>query len=157
MNKFAPIKVAAFKSMDKSFCCGDVGCNRDVVNVAKAEKSGVIRIRILVHGVAEEKQKVNFVAGDSGSDLFTAAVASAKEAGNFKTGCVGNKFSGSGSGAEFVFAENSAVSNTELNHKFFFGILRDNCNIHKQNLLFYLKPRGMYFPRILSERSRKGS
>ena len=77
MNKFTPIKVAAFKSMDKSFCGGNVGCNRDVVNVAKTEKSGVIRIRILVHGVAEEKEKIYFIAGNAGCYLFASAVTAA--------------------------------------------------------------------------------
>ena len=130
MNKFAPIKVAAFKSMNKSFCGGNVGCNRNVVNVTKTEKSGVIRIGILVHGVTEEKEKVDFVAGDSGSDLLTSAVASAEEAGDFKTGCVSNKFSGSGSGAKFVSSENSAISDAELDHKFFFCVLCNNSDIH---------------------------
>ena len=130
MNKFTPIKVAAFKSMNKSFCGGNVGCNRNVVNVAKTKKSGVIRVRVLVHGVAEEKKKVDLVAGNSGSDLFTAAVASAEEAGDFKAGCVSNKFSGSGSGAKFVSSENSAISDAELDHKLFFGVLCNNSNIH---------------------------
>ena len=82
MNKIAPIKVAAFKCMDKSFRGSDVCCNGDVVYVAKAQKGCVIRIRVLIHGITEEKKKVNFIAGDSGSDLLTAAVASAEEAGN---------------------------------------------------------------------------
>ena len=77
MNKFTPIKVAAFKSMDKSFCGGNVGCNGNVVNVAKTKKGGIICVRVLVHRIAEEKQKVNFVAGNAGCNLFATAVASA--------------------------------------------------------------------------------
>ena len=66
-NKVAPIKVAAFKSMDKCFCGGNVGCNRNVVNVAKTKKGCVIRIVVLVHRITEEKQKIDLVAGNSGS------------------------------------------------------------------------------------------
>ena len=130
MNKFTPIKVAAFESMDKCFSGSNVGCNGNIVNIAKAKKSCIVRIRVLVHRITEEKEKVDLVAGDSGSDLFTAAMASAEKTGNFKSGCIGNKFSSSGSGAEFVFAEYSAIGNAELDHEFFFGILCDNCNIH---------------------------
>ena len=65
VEKIAPIKVAAFKSMDKCFRSCDIGCNGDIVYVAKAEKGGIVRIRVLVHRIAEEKKKVNFVAGDS--------------------------------------------------------------------------------------------
>ena len=136
MNEFAPIKVAAFKSMDKCFCGCNVGRNGNVVNVAKTKKGSIVSIRVLVHRIAEEKEKVDFVTGDSGSNLFTTAVASAEEAGNFKSGCVGNKFSGSGSGAEFVLAENSAIGNAELDHKLLFSVLCDDCNVQKQNLLF---------------------
>ena len=129
-NKVAPIKVAAFKSVAKSFCGGNVCCNGNIVNVAKAKKGCVINIRVLVHRIAEEKEKIDFVAGNSGSNLFTAAVASAEETGNFKTGGIRNKFSGSGSGTEFVLSEDSAISDAELDHKFFFGVLCNNCNIH---------------------------
>ena len=65
-NKVAPIKVAAFKSMDKCFCGGNVGCNRNVVNVAKTKKGGIICVRVLVHRIAEEKEKIDFVAGYTG-------------------------------------------------------------------------------------------
>ena len=82
MEKIAPVEIAALKSMNKSFGGCNVGCNGDVVYVAKAQKGCVIRIRVLIHGITEEKKKVNFIAGDSGSDLLTAAVASAEEAGN---------------------------------------------------------------------------
>ena len=129
-NKVAPIKVAAFKSMDKCFCGGNVGCNRNVVNVAKTKKGCVIRIVVLVHRITEEKQKIDLVAGNSGSYLFTAAMASAEETGNFKTGGIRNKFSGSGSGTEFVLSEDSAISDAELDHKFFFCVLCNNCNVH---------------------------
>ena len=79
MNKFAPIKVAAFKCMNKCLCGCNVRCNGNAMNVAKAEKGGIIRIGILVHGVTEEKQKVNFVASDSGSNLLASTVASAEK------------------------------------------------------------------------------
>ena len=82
MEKIAPVKVAALKSMDKRFGGCNVGGNGYVVHVAKAQKGGIVRVGVLVYGVAEEKKKVNFVAGDSGSNLLTAAVASAEEAGN---------------------------------------------------------------------------
>ena len=129
-NKVAPVKVAAFKGVNKSFRGGDVCCNGNVMNVAKTKKSCIVIIRVLVHGITEEKQKIDFVAGNSGSYLFTAAVASAEETGNFKAGCIRNKFSGSGSGTEFVLSEDSAISDAELDHKFFFCVLCNNCNIH---------------------------
>ena len=79
VNKFTPVKVATFKGMDKCFCSCNVGRDRNVVNVAKAKKGCIVSIGVLIHRIAEEKKKVNFVAGDSGSDLFTAAVASAEK------------------------------------------------------------------------------
>ena len=77
MDKFAPIKVTAFKSMNKGLCSGNVCCNRNIMNVAKTKKGCVIDVRVLVHRITEEKKKIDFIAGNSGSDLFTAAVASA--------------------------------------------------------------------------------
>ena len=82
VEKIAPIKVAAFKCMDKCLCGCNIGCNGNIVHVAKAKQGGIVRAGVLVHRVTEEKQKVDFVAGDSGSDLFATAVASAEEAGN---------------------------------------------------------------------------
>ena len=65
VEKIAPIKVAAFKSMDKCFRSCDIGCNGDIVYVAKAEKGGIVRIRVLVHRIAEEKKKVDFITSNS--------------------------------------------------------------------------------------------
>ena len=79
MNEFSPVKISAFKSMDKCFCSSDIGCNGDIMNIAKAEKGCIVRIGVLVHGIAEEKEKVDFVAGDTGSNLFTAAMRTAEE------------------------------------------------------------------------------
>ena len=95
MNKFAPVKVAAFKSVDKSFRSGDIGGNGNIMNVAKTKKSIIIRVGNLIHGVAEEKKKIYLVAGNAGSYLFASAVAAAEKFRNVKTGRIGNKLSGS--------------------------------------------------------------
>ena len=77
VNKISPVKVSAFKRVDKCLCGCNIGCNGNIMNVAKAEKGVVIRIRVLIHRITEEKKKIYLIAGNAGSNLFTAPVAAA--------------------------------------------------------------------------------
>ena len=136
-----PIQIAALQRHDQGFCGGDVGCDRNVVNIAQAEQVHFIGLRSLaIDGVTEEQQYVDLVAGDAGSNLLVAALRTAEIPLNPQTRCLCHLLSGCSGGTQRVPGENAAVSNTELNHKFFLCIMCNQCNCHlgNQSFLFFI-------------------
>ena len=53
----APVKVAALKSVDKSFRRGDIRCHRNVMNITKPEKIHLIRLGRLWSKWITEKEE----------------------------------------------------------------------------------------------------
>ena len=70
--------------------------------------------------ISEHEQKIDLVAGYSGSYLLVAALTSAEEALNLKSRCFGYELARSAGRAQGMAAQDTAISYTELGHKFFF-------------------------------------
>ena len=133
---FAPVKVAAFKRVDKRLGGSDIGCNGNVVNVAQAQQVDVVRlVGLCVQRVAEEDEQVYLVAGNAGGELLVAALRSAQKTLYVKPGSLCDQFSGGAGGAYFMVAQNTAVCDTELNHKLLFRIVSNKCYIQDCSLL----------------------
>ena len=93
INNVTPIKIASCERMDKSFGGGDVGSNRNIVNVTQPEKRcfvGLVRLRS--QRISEKKKHVDFVACNSGCNLLGAALNTAQEACDIKACCFCNHF-----------------------------------------------------------------
>ena len=60
------------QGVDQGLGSGDVGGKGDVVNVAEAQKAGLIRLAKMGVGVPKEHKQVNFVAGNTGANLLVA-------------------------------------------------------------------------------------
>ena len=81
MDDIAPIEVAALQAVNEHFGGGDVGGQRDVVDIAQAQQGHFVGFTGLgVDGVAEEQQQIDLVAGDAGRDLLVAALNAREEA-----------------------------------------------------------------------------
>lgn len=66
--------------MDQSFGCGDVGCHGNIVDIAQTQQIRTILFSGTgCNGVPEEKQQVDLIAGNPGSDLLIAAMGAAQE------------------------------------------------------------------------------
>ena len=75
VHDIAPVQISALKSVDQYLSSSDVGSHGDVVHIAQAQQSHLIRLAGLgIDGVAEEQQQVDLVAGNAGRDLLVAAL-----------------------------------------------------------------------------------
>lgn len=107
--------------MNKSLSGGYIGGNGDVVHVAESEKICFVGlVRLGCERISEHEQKIDLVAGYSGSYLLVAALTSAEEALNLKSRCLGYELARSAGRAQGMAAQDTAISYTELGHKFFF-------------------------------------
>lgn len=70
--------------------------------------------------ISEHEQKIDLVAGYSGSYLLVAALTSAEEALNLESRCFGYELARSAGRAQGMATQDTAISYTELGHKFFF-------------------------------------
>ena len=62
----APVEVTVFQTVDQDFGGGDVGGNRNVVDIADAQQVHLIGlIGLGADGVAEEEQHVHLFTGDA--------------------------------------------------------------------------------------------
>ena len=78
VNKLAPIKAALIEGKNKSLGGGNVCGKRNVVHVTKAKQIGFVGFAQLpIDGVTEQKEKVNFIAPNSGGNLLVAPLGSA--------------------------------------------------------------------------------
>ena len=76
MHDIAPVQISALEAVDQHLGGGDVGGHGDVVHIAQAQQSHLIRLAgLCIDGVAEEQQHVHFLAGDTSHDLLPAAMA----------------------------------------------------------------------------------
>ena len=64
------------------------------------------------------------------SNLLIAALGAAEVTLDIQTGCLCNHFTCSTCSAEIVSGQNTAVSDAELNQKFFFGVMCNQCYVH---------------------------
>ena len=79
IDNISPVHISALKSVYKYLGGGDVGSHGDVVNIAKTEKVGIVRLKIaLGERIAEKEQKIYFIAADTGGYLLVAALSSAE-------------------------------------------------------------------------------
>jgi hypothetical protein len=127
----SPVEITVSERCNKALCGSDVGRYGTVLHVALLEK---VVLRLVDNsvgvGVSEVNYKVNLVVGRLGCYLIYAAGFACKEGLYFKAGCVGNVFAGYMSSTEVVLAENTAISDTKLSHKFFFVVSSNNCDLH---------------------------
>ena len=131
------VSVTALEAVDKDLSGGDVGGHRDVVDIAQAQQSHLIRLAgLCVDGVAEEQQQVHLVAGDAGRDLLVAALYARQKALHLQTGGFGDHLAGRTGCHQFMLAQNPAVRRTELYHQLFFGVMRNQCNRHRSTSPF---------------------
>ena len=66
MHDVAPVEVAALEAVDQDLSGGDVGGHRDVVDIAQAQQSHLIRLAgLCVDGVAEEQQQIYLALQDA--------------------------------------------------------------------------------------------
>ena len=123
--------------MDQHLGGGDVGGHGDVVHIAQAQQSHLIRLAGLgIDGVAEEQQQVDLVAGNAGRDLLVAALHPGQKTLYLQAGGLGNQFTGSAGRHQFMLAQNAAVRRAELNHQLLFGVMRDQAIVICRSLLY---------------------
>lgn len=126
-----PVQVAVFQGVDHGLGRSDVGGVGDVVHIAKAQQTGLVRLGGLgADGVAEVQQQVDLIAGNARGDLLVAALAARHKAGDVQAGRLRNQLARGAGGAQAVTAQDSAVSDAELDHQFLFGVVSDQCDIH---------------------------
>lgn len=76
----APVEVTVFQTVDQDFGSGNVGGNRNVVDIADAQQVHLIGlIGLGADGVAEEEQHVHLFTGDARYDLLGAAMAAGEK------------------------------------------------------------------------------
>ena len=127
----SPIKVAAFKTVDKYLSRCDIGSYGDVVHIAETEKVDILGVMGLgSQRVAEEEKKVYLFTAYPCGYLLTAALRAGKIFLNIETGCLLNELAGSAGSTEVMSAEYAAVRNAELHQKFFLCIVSYKCYIH---------------------------
>ena len=117
--------------MDQAFSRGHIGGDGNVVYVAQAEQVRVVRlIRLGVERITEKQEEVDLIIGNACRDLLISSLGAAEEFLDFKACRICDEFTGSSGCAECMSGKGSAIGNAELNHQFFFGIVRDECYIH---------------------------
>ena len=111
----SPVKVAAVKAVDKNFGSSDVCGNGDVVHIVKTQKVHIVCLRgLLVEGISEEKQHIDFVAGNTSGNLLSAALSTTKESFDLETCCIRNQLTCSTCSAEIVSGQNTAVASVTI-------------------------------------------
>lgn len=136
IDDLPPVEVAPLKRVDKSLARGDICSNGNIVNVAKPQQIKLVRLMGLgVKRISEIEKQVYLVAGDTRAYLLVSALGAAQIPLNVKSRSLGYHFARSARSAKVVPRQYAAVSDTELHQKLFFGIVRDQCNIHNFSIL----------------------
>ena len=76
----------------------------------------------------------------SGADLLITALRTAQITLDIQSCCFRNELSCRSCSTEVMSAQDTAVSNAELYHKFFLRVVSNKCNIQFQHRLFILLP-----------------
>ncbi len=75
VDDIPPIQISTLQTVDEHLRGGDVGGHGDVVHIAQAQQSHLIRLAgLCIDVVAEEQQQVDLVAGNAGRDLLVTAL-----------------------------------------------------------------------------------
>ena len=143
INYLSPIKVAAVESHNDDLRGGNIGCNGDVVSIARQEKLFLDLVMLGIHiggrtSITEIDKNVYLVVCDSGSDLLLSALLAGEHLFYLKTGCFRYIFSGYSGSADVVLAENTAVRNTKLSDKLFLHVMCYNSYFHLNPSIFVL-------------------
>ena len=71
LQNISPVKVASFKTVNKNLCGRNVSSNGNIVHIAKAEHIHIVwLVRLGVQRISEEKEHINFIAGNSCGNLL---------------------------------------------------------------------------------------
>lgn len=107
----APVEVTVFQTVDQDFGGGDVGGNRNVVDIADAQQVHLIGlIGLGADGVAEEEQHVHLFTGDARYDLLGAAMAAGEKFCDLQSGVLLDQTAGGAGRQQTVLFQNMAVS-----------------------------------------------
>ena len=76
VDNISPVKVAAFQAVNQHLGGCNIGRNRNIMHVAKAQHIHLVDfVGLRSHRIPEKKQQVNFIAGNTGGNLLIPAVA----------------------------------------------------------------------------------
>ena len=125
-NHFAPIQVAPLQAHDEHLRACQIGGNGDIVLITVPDGFDHLAVipGIGIVGVGEQQDQIDLVIGDPGIDLLVAALLMGQKKGNGQTGIVTNQPSGGSGGIQAVLGKHTLICGTELNHQFFFLVMR---------------------------------
>ena len=128
-HPFPVIQIPLIHAPQQHLGGGNVGGDGDTVHIAQTQQvlfgdAG----RVCLERIPEEKHQIHLIAGDPGSDLLDTAQTTREIAMHGQTGGLRQQPSGGTGGNDSVFGQNGTVSSTELQRKFFAGIVCKNGN-----------------------------
>ena len=120
--------------MNQSLGSGNIGCDGNRVDVVETDQVCFVRFAGLHgQGIAQKEQQIDFIAGDARCDLLVPSLLARKKAEDTKPGSLGHELAGRPRRTDVVLAEDAAVGDTELDHQFLFGIVRDQSDVQENS------------------------
>ena len=123
---FAPLEISSVQGFDQKLGSGKVCGHGNVVHIT--EPDYIIDIRLMPLGierVAKEDQQIDLILLNLGADLLHTAQMSGQMLVNVEVRHFLDQSSGRARRIELMAAQDTTVSNTEVLHKFFLGIVCD--------------------------------
>ena len=109
----------------------DVGSKGNVMNIAKAKQTFLCLGNLFGGvGASEIENEIDLIKGNSGGYLFGTSRASGKKRLDFKSGGISDVLAGCVGCKQMMSAENSAICDAKLSHKFFFVIFGNDSYIN---------------------------